>query len=221
MRSLRRLAALAAVVVLSGCLTIEEHYTFKKDGSGTMEYVLDMSEMGEMLDNMKGLTEEKDGSTTSDLGEQAAKLKAVDGIRKVKFKKEKKGYVQRISFRFKDVAALNRALNVLMPDSSGVQQEFFRWDGSTLVRTNNRHAEEIGGDMSGGPSASDTTGISDMLKSMHYKYSFTFAGDVKDVQLADGVTRETPKPNQLELATDWSVIMKDPKALDLRITLGK
>ncbi|MDL1948249.1 hypothetical protein FBQ97_00315 [Acidobacteria bacterium ACD] len=218
---LRRYAALAAIVLLSGCLTIEEHYTFKEDGSGTMEYVLDMSEVGEMLDNMKGLSDGGDGGSTSDMGEQAKQLKGVEGIKRVKFKEEKKGYVQRISFRFQDVAALNRALNVLMPDSTGVQQEFFHWEGNTLVRTNNRHAEEIGNDMAGGPTASDTSGIAEMLKSMKYKYSFRFAKEVASVEQADGVTRESPQPNQVELATDWSVIMKDPKALDLRISVGK
>lgn len=48
--NLPRLAAIGAIMLLSGCLTIEEHYTFKKDGSGTMEYVMDMSEIGSMMD---------------------------------------------------------------------------------------------------------------------------------------------------------------------------
>ncbi|MCB0780956.1 MAG: hypothetical protein KDC03_15785, partial [Flavobacteriales bacterium] len=50
-----RLAALFLLVItLSGCITIEEHYTFKKNGSGSMEYVIDMSVMKELMDSMEG-----------------------------------------------------------------------------------------------------------------------------------------------------------------------
>ncbi|MBK9535574.1 MAG: hypothetical protein IPO10_10485 [Flavobacteriales bacterium] len=45
--SLRPLLAVILLMFFTGCLTIEENYVFKKDGSGTMEYVVDLSEMGE------------------------------------------------------------------------------------------------------------------------------------------------------------------------------
>lgn len=217
--NLPRLAAIGAILLLSGCLTIEEHYTFKKDGSGTMEYVLDMSEIGEMLDNMKGLTDGDEGGSTSDLGEQAKQLKGLEGIKRVKFKEEKKGYVQRISFRFQDVAALNRALNVLMPDSTRPDRQFFRWEGATLVRSGSAYARSLGTEMAG--DGSDSLDISQVLESMKYKFSFAFANDVQDVGAAYGVVVDRPKPKQLEMATDWRVIMNDPKALDLRIVLDK
>jgi hypothetical protein len=219
---LRRFAALAAIVLLSGCLTIEENYTFKKDGSGSMEYVVDMSgmkNMADMLGDKKAKKssgkEEGDGPITGS-DAKIASLKKLEGIKKVKLKSEQDGFVQRISFDFKNVDALNQALNVLMPDSTGAQQTFFRWDGTTLVRTNNQYATGLGKEMGG----QDTTGVTEVLKSMHYKYSFKFAKDVQDVKLADGVSKEAPNTKKLELATDWSVIMKDPKALDLQITLN-
>ncbi|MFZ1658757.1 MAG: hypothetical protein WAT61_08065, partial [Flavobacteriales bacterium] len=59
------------------------------------------------------------------------------------------------------------------------------------------------------------------LQSMKYKYSFKFANTVGDAQVVEGMTQERPSKKKLELATDWSVISKDPKALDLRITLDK
>lgn len=146
MKTLRTLfhPLLAGIVLLTGCLTIEEHYTFKKDGSGSMEFVIDMSELKTM---MEALDDGKGGKGGPDLdgGSMEMKdeldgLKAVPGISKVKH--SNKDWVQKVSFRFKDIDALNGALNVLMPDSSGVQQRFFHWEGSTLVRTNNRHASE-------------------------------------------------------------------------------
>ncbi|MBS1546341.1 MAG: hypothetical protein JST38_18895 [Bacteroidetes bacterium] len=222
--SIRALAAASLVLLISGCLTIEENYTFKKDGSGTMEYVVDMSDMKDMADMFGDKGGKKSGKKESDdtpiTGADAkiSALKNLEGIKKVKLKNEQDGFVQRISFAFKDVDALNKALNVLMPDSTGAQQAFFRWEGNTLVRTNNVYAEGLGKEMGGG---TDTTGTAEVLKSMHYKYSFKFAKDVQDTKLADGVAKESPNARKLELATDWSVIMKDPKALDLRITLAQ
>ncbi|MBK6629088.1 MAG: hypothetical protein IPJ87_02965 [Flavobacteriales bacterium] len=222
-RTLRPLlSAMAAVLLLTGCLTIEENYTFKKDGSGTMEYVVDMSALGEMLKSLEALGEGKGddgGPGDLDMKDQAATLKSMPGISKVKVNKKEK-YVQRLTFRFKDIHALNGALNVLMPDSTGTTHDFFRWDGSTLVRTNNRHALEMGDDM-GADATGDSTDPTAFLQRMHYKYSFTFAEAIRDRQVAEGVSQESPEPRQLKLDTDWSVIMKDPAALDLRITLDK
>lgn len=222
-RSLRNLlTALSAVLLFTGCLTIEENYTFKKDGSGTMEYVVDMSALGEMLKSLEAMSEGKGdegGPGDLDMKDQAATLKSLPGISKVKVKTKEK-YIQTLTFRFKDVAALNGALNVLMPDSTGAAHDFFRWDGSTLVRTNNRHALEMGDDM-GADASGDSTDPTAFLQSMHYKYSFTFAEDIRERQVAEGVSQESPGPKELKLDTDWSVIMKDPSALDLRITLDK
>jgi len=165
----------------------------------------------------KAKKEKADGPITG-TEERIKQLKELEGVKRVKLKEEEDGYVQRISFAFKDLDALNKALNVLMADSSGVQQTFFRWEGNTLVRTNNQYAEKMGSDMTGG---TDSTDLTSMLESMKYRYSFKFPDAIRDITLADGVTREDPKPKQVNLSTDWSVIMKDPKALDLRITLDK
>jgi hypothetical protein len=220
----RMLGPLSLVLLLCGCLTIEENYTFKKNGSGTMEYVVDMSDMQDLMNSLDQGKADKDkepdanSPTAMGMEERAKQLKAIPGIKKVKLKKEKDGYIQRMSFAFKDLASLNKALNVLMPDSSGAQQTFFRWEGNTLVRTSNQHAEEMAADAG---SDDDTTDLAGVLQSMHYKYSFKFQRDVDSTELAEGMTKESPDARTLRLSTDWSVIMKNPEALDLRITLDK
>ncbi len=212
-----KLVAATCVMMFSGCLTIEENYTFKKDGSGTMEYVVDLSEMGALMKGLPGGDSQDDGLQQMDMKDNIAKLEALPGIRKAKLKKEKDGFVQRLSFRFEDLKALNGALNTLMPDSSGKQEEFFRWEGNTLVRRNNRHATELGGSMGGG--SGDTTDMSMMLQSMRYKYSFKFAGDIVNTEVAKGVVKESIGTKAVKLNTDWSVITLDPTALDVRIEL--
>lgn len=223
--SIRACLGSAIALLLSACLTIEENYSFKKDGSGTMEYVVDMSELAELLKGMEGLSDDrKDGSGDPmgdmEMSEQAKALKALPGVSKVKVKNEKDGYVQRLSFKFADLDALNGALNVLLPDSTGARHDFFQWEGSTLVRTNNRHAAELAGEMAE-DEPDDPADMTGFLQSMHYKYSFAFSEPIADIGSAEGVAREAPSSKQVRLSTDWSVIMNDPKALDLRITLAR
>ena len=228
MRTLLRkriLLPLLAVLAFTGCITIEENYTFKKDGSGTMEYVVDMSEIGDMMKAFEEMDKSGDVKDAADMGTmdmkaKVAELNKVPGINKVKVN-DKQKYVQRLKFAFADVNALNAALNQLMPDSTGTQHTFFTWEGNTLVRTNNQHARELGSGMGTEKDPSDTTDMTEMLATMKYKYSFVFADAIGNTGVAEGMVKESPDARTVKLNTDWSVIAKDPKALDLRIELNK
>lgn len=228
MRHLRPLL-LVLMVAFTGCLTIEERYTFKKDGSGTMTYVVDMSEMGEMMDGLSKVTKETGGTDepVMELDEEAAALKVLPGISKVKVSKGKE-WVRSVTFRFKDIAALNAALNVLMPDSTGQQHTFFSWEGNTLVRRNNRFASELGESMGnvgkgdeGAAEGEDALDMGMLLGSMKYKYSFKFANAITSTTSEEGVEQERKGTKEVFWNTDWSVIAKNEKALDLRIELDR
>lgn len=217
---------LASLLLFTGCITIEEQYTFRKNGSGSMTYVVDMSELGSMMESFSESGEAGSGMAdvgAMDMSREVEALKVIPGVGKVKLDGRKK-WVQRISFDFKDVDALNAALNELMRDSSGVRQEFFRWEGTTLVRTNNRHAYELGAGLARGQDdgeedeEEEALDMSMMLESMKYKYSFKFASDIVQVEPAPGVNRQQ-KGRELVLDTDFAVIGADPNALDLRIVL--
>ncbi|MBL7952237.1 MAG: hypothetical protein JNM62_11015 [Flavobacteriales bacterium] len=221
-----RAAGLFALLVLfTGCITIEENYTFKKDGSGTMEYVVDMSQIGEMMkafeDMNKGGKKDEEAMGSLDLKEEVAALKAVPGIKKVKVN-DKDKFVQKVTFNFADINALNAALNVLLEDSTEASYTFFTWEGNTLVRHNNDHAKQLGSGMGKGEDGGkDTTDMSAMLESMKYKYSFTFANDIANTVAAETMLKESPTTRSVKLDTDFSAISKDDKALDLRIELKK
>lgn len=232
---LRPFAFLVGLVLFTGCLTIEENYTFKKNGSGTMEYVVDISELGKLMESFSELGEGKEeggseGLGAMDMSEQVNALKAIPGVSKVKLNK-KKQWVQRVSFSFKDVTALNAALNQLMRDSSGVSHEFFRWEGTTLVRSNNRHAYELGANMakgddeggeeSGEEGEEEGLDMGGMLEAMKYKYSFRFAQPIASTTSAEGVNKVEKSSKEVMLDTDFAVISKDEKALDLRIAFDR
>lgn len=215
-------------LLFTGCLTIEEHYTFKKNGSGSMEYVVDLSEMGTLMESF-GEKEEGDmtkGLGVMEMGEQVERLKSIPGIRKVKLDTKKK-WIQRVSFSFKDIASLNMALNELMPDSTGVKHDFFRWEGDKLVRTNNRHAHELGSTMAKGEDeeAADAEegglDMNAMLESMKYKMSFKFAKPIGKNTVAQGMEKELVGSKEVRFTTDFSVIGRDSNALDLTIDLSR
>lgn len=224
----RHALLLGGLLLFTGCLTIEEHYTFKNDGSGSMEYVVDLSEMGSL---MEGFSEMGDGGKDQgmgamEMGPQVDALKALPGISKVKLNSKKK-WVQRISFSFKDVTALNAALNELMRDSSGTKHEFFRWEGNTLVRTNNRHAYELGSGMAKGEGATEPgegdegLDMTAMLETMKYKYSFKFKRPISSSSVADGVAKVQVGSKELQLDTDFAVIGRNPQAMDFRIDIDR
>ena len=97
----RTLLPLLVLLAFTGCITIEENYAFKKNGSGTMEYVVDMSELGDMMKAFEelGKSAEKkdDGMGTVDLKDEMAQLKTLTGIKGVKVD-DKKKFVQRLKF---------------------------------------------------------------------------------------------------------------------------
>ncbi len=234
---LRTLILPVLLVLFTGCLTIEENYTFKKNGSGSMEYVVDMSEIGELMKTLGEMSEVEGGEEmpddigSLDMEDELKALKAIPGIKKVKLDAKKK-WVQRLKFNFADIDALNRALNVLMADSSGMQHTFFTWDGSTLVRTNNRHAYELGAGMAAGgsggedqegndPTMTETADMEAFLGSMKYKYSFKFAEEIGGTETAEGINKETVGTKEIKFDTDWAVISTNEKALDLRIKLDR
>jgi hypothetical protein len=218
---------LLLLVVLSGCLTIEEHYTFRRDGSGTMTYVVDMSGMGAMMDDLDRMTKEAEGpeEPVMELDDEAAAIRQLPGISRVKVGREKE-WVRSVRFSFRDIAALNAALNVLMPDSSGVAHTFFSWEGNTLVRRSNRFASELGASMGGekdedAADGDDALDLGVLLGSMKYRYSFRFANAIAGTTSEEGVMQERKGRREVRWNTDWSVIAKNEKALDLRIDLDR
>ncbi len=228
------LLAVAFIVSLTGCITIEEQYTFKKNGSGTMTYVVDMREMGEMMKSFNdGKKQDGDeGLGQMSIGGHADALKSVPGISKVKLD-TKTDWVQKISFTFADVAALNRALNTLMPDSNNTGHQFFRWEDGALVRNTNNYVYQLtntmaseaaeGGDEGGDDAEADAGGfdMSSMLGMMKYKYSFKFQQPIGTTDASSAMTTENPGSKEVKLSTDWAAIAKDRKALDVRIVLNK
>ena len=81
----------------------------------------------------------------------------------------------------------------------------------------------LGGELQGGEEDEGEEGLdmSTMLSSMKYKYHFKFAQPLGQTKAAEGVLVEPDGTKEVAFSTDFSLISKDPKALDLRLELVK
>ena len=118
-------------------------------------------------------------------------------------------------FKFKNIEALNAALNVLMPDSTGVSHTFFSLNDQVLQRKHN-HRSELGSSLAD----KDDEGSGEFLKSMKYKINVkgprvTASGAGDEVEVTEVSKKE------VHVATNFKVIAEDPDALNMRFSMQK
>lgn len=105
------------ILVSSSCFDVQEEYIFRKDGSGSVKMIVDMSSMIEMMkmfssmsdsssedDPMASLNEAFDDTEALEL------LKGVEGISNIKSLNDKEKGIIGYSYDFKNIDALNDAM---------------------------------------------------------------------------------------------------------------
>ena len=173
--------------VLNSCITIEENYTFKKNGSGTMEYKMDMGKMMEQMGQLMDMSQMEGGNPlgkSASFKEVEGQLKNIAGISKVKTVEDNKKYIYSISFKFKNLAAMNEAMNLIMLKKTKDDPEFFtfvRKEGNRYYYQNSQSSgamQDISG-MFGGEMDSEYAVSS--LESFKYNVTMNFPAEVDAV----------------------------------------
>jgi hypothetical protein len=190
----------------SGCITVEENYTFKPNGSGTMEYRLDMSE----LSGLMGMAGEEGGGTQDLMGDDASfkelgdKLEGIQGISKIKVNEDNENYIYSLTFKFKNLNSLNAALNkIITDDSGGENHTFFKMEDGKIIRTHYMNENIPMDDLMGDDEDSEMA--MGMLESMKYRVNMTFKKPVKavysagEVMMTDGDKKITLESNFKDL----------------------
>ena len=226
MKALRIGIALWLLCFFQACITIEENYTFKRNGSGTMEYVVDMSAFGEMVESMGDAVGDEpsklDDLILSDdeklsVLENPDELESIKGISKVKVVEE--AYKSVVSFKFKDIVSLNAAMNIIMPDTTGVIHTFFELDGQVLKRIHNPNTD-MNSSLTNGMDSSEEESASELLRSMKYKIrvkgpEMSISGEADDVAITSISEKETL------VETNFQILAEDPKALNIDFVFNK
>lgn len=136
------------LIVLSSCIEISQEIHLKKDGSGKAIYTLNITKIKEMMELLEtfDVNDKKDNKNKSEtsfndlekqLVENSESLQKIEGISKLKF--TSKNFIYKISFQFKHVSALNKALTILNSGKEGFEKgviEYIKIDNKQITVKN-------------------------------------------------------------------------------------
>ena len=200
MRTLKtKIGFVLLILVCTSCFEIKEILNLRKDGTGTYQFVVDMSQSRAMLAMLENLgdqdstsveTEEaKESSPFDDMDEsfQATKerLEAIEGIINVQSIKDEDALQFGVQFEFLTVYALNKALNRLDEDKGALEKEevFFAFSKKTFERFNTKNfTEDL---MKNAGMGEDSLNVAMFFKDLSYTTSYTMPKKVKSMTNPD------------------------------------
>ena len=204
------IVVLLSALLLSGCLDITEEVFLEKDGSGRYVTTIDMSKMQEMLEMFKSFSPDaKEGgnmdlSNLDSMQNMMGDLSGVPGISEVR-KERVDSNIFRVSFRFRDVRALNDAMRkrnekqATMGDMYSFSPGSFTCNDTTMMGLNKAMQE-----MNGEVGASDSMAmamqmIQGMMGDMTYRTIYHFPGKVSSFSNQEAKLSEDGKTLRLEI----------------------
>ncbi len=205
---------IALAVFISSCITVEERYFFNRDGSGSMEYILDLSEIAGLMKMTEDSSAGEEMEFLESFEEALSSLKSVNDIHEVQMSGFPDEYIYGIRYDFDNIGALNQAMNILLKEGEGYHNYFRKKGKRKFYRIQHpgedRTKEELLGD------EMDEEFADEILKSMKYKLSFAFERDVKKVETTGNVV-ESEISNQVLIDNNFKAITDDPAVMDVFI----
>jgi hypothetical protein len=197
----------------SGCLTIEEHYRFKRNGSGSMEFLIDLSEAAAFL----GEDESPAGWGGLSLQGVGEALEGIEGISKVEVQDDSLNQRYQLNFAFKHLQALNRALTVIhLRQTEGEPFAFFTQEDNQVVRHHRMNSLEVAEEFL----ANDASGqVADLLRDMDYRVYYQFPKPIQVAYTVAEVGFVGKRHKGLRQVTDLYTLLEETSALDASIIL--
>jgi hypothetical protein len=172
----------------SACYEIREEVDIKKDGSGTYTLVIDMSQSKALLDMAMAMPENKDklpfGELDSSFVKGMARFKSLPGISQVQSIDNRPDFIFGMKFDFKDVGALNLALQKSNAETAGATAgpapEVYKYTKRTLERTDNFFLKGLASlDGLAGDNSENAEQVKTLLKSASYVCLVRVEGKIK------------------------------------------
>lgn len=185
---------LISLLLCTACFDLQENLFLKKDGSGTFSFVIDMAEMKSMMamfDDMN-LDELGENSKTNDRKSKKKenkfdsnfeitkrKLLNTEGITNVKTIEDTVNFKFGLSFDFKTIASLNKAMNRLFEDEEANDSipktdiVYFELKDNQLIRNDYIDSKSIIG--KSGNMSKTGTGNNDIFSSLTANLEQLFA----------------------------------------------
>lgn len=179
-----------------------------------MQYTIDMSEMSSLLEMAQ---EEQDFSDSAiPFSEIQPRLESISGVSNIKVDEDKESYVFTISFDFRSISVLNKALSAMLNQGQG-EQEYFRKEGKVLTRT---HLLSDSFDTNELLDDEETASYAmNFLSSMSYKMKFQFKKPVQAVYSAADIAITGKKDKEVWIETDFKQLTENGEMLNTSIVL--
>jgi len=207
---------------MPACITIEESYTFKKNGSGDAKYVIDMSEVASLIK----MAQEEEGVELGDEMDMAIfseKLEGISGISNVSALGTEDEFIFGVSFHFDGISSLNSALNALNSGEdvmSADDHTYFKMDGKTITRTHKMSQaldlDELLGSVGEGEEG-EMEQMAMFMESMKYKLNMTFKKPVQAVYTSASSKFLDKKNKQVEITASFKEVMDNQSVLNASI----
>ena len=198
----------ASLLLLTSCITIFEKYKINADGSGTLEYIIDMSEMYEMMAAFSDSTEEMDMSGFDEsMRETLPGLKNLSGISNIELTGNPTKFIAGVKFDFNNFDALNKAMAILFmnEEKSEDKTKYVEIKGKNFTRFG-LTSKEFNKEALLGSEELDEETMKTLLESMKYKISVEFEKPVKKVTSMAVLTQEK---NSVLIETNLSEIFNN------------
>lgn len=186
-----------SLLFLTGCITIFEKYTINANGSGTMEYLIDLSEMYEIMANLSDSINDVQSNEIDEAWLEALPLlNGIEGISNAKLSGDPTKYIAGIKFDFKNPEALNKALAIIFEDAETNQSDvqYVALKGKTFTRFRATSKEFNKEELLGSEGLDEET-TRMMLSEMKYKISVNFEKKVKKVKTLSTFTKDDKSVN--------------------------
>lgn len=195
--------------LLTSCITIEETYTFKEDGSGNCTFKIDLSEMKNMM-NTAGKPEAEPSLQAVSFEEEKKSLATIKGISNTEIKTDKEKYVFEISYQFDSQDALNKATNVLLESTDynyfDYQKKAFSLN-HPLPQAFIDTAKEI-----------ENEEMKDLFSKVEYKIVLNFDQTIKKVT-SEAQTTTSNDAHQITIQSNFAELLQKPNNMATNLKL--
>ncbi|MCB0835603.1 MAG: hypothetical protein KDE26_02045 [Bacteroidetes bacterium] len=216
-RSLIPVMVFGSMIPLSSCLTLSESYEFKKNGSGSMTYLIDMSELVAILKIAESNESEEKISTQFSFTELGEKIEEIEGVSQVKVLDDPENYKFGVTFKFKGIEPLNQALNsILITNPKDKKHDFFKMEGNTIIRTHLINKNVLTSQLEGSDIPDQNFSL---MESMLYKLNFSFPKPVKVVYSSAEAEMVGKKNRKVNIEASFKTLLDDETALNTSIVL--
>jgi hypothetical protein len=197
--------------ILSGCINIEETYTFKEDGSGSCTFKIDMSELKQQMDRTSDKKNTQQAALQAiNLETEKTNITAINGISNVVTKTEKSLYIFELSYDFSTVEALNTATNVVLESE---RQSYFVFKGKNVSFNHPLPQQFI--DAS---NAVENENIKTLFEKVSYQIVLKFERPIKKLTSEAKIILSEDK-KQVVIKSNFSELLKTPTQMNAAIKL--